>query len=87
MTGAGGLLCRRDLLWMKWNSGNVPKKRQPPQLLKAVDYQLKFEAAINTRCQLRGLPAGGESVPAKNAFAVNFGRNDNSVEKEPQAGN
>jgi len=47
MTGAVVVLCRRDLLWMKWNS-NVLKKRQPPQLLKAVDYQLKFEAAINT---------------------------------------
>jgi len=27
---------------MKWNSGNVPRKGNHPQLLKAVDYQLKF---------------------------------------------
>jgi len=72
---------------MKWNSGNVPKKRQPPQLLKAVDYQLKFGDKHRT------LPTNYEvyrqvvkAYPQRTPLQLTLGVNDNSVEKaEPQA--
>jgi len=78
--GCGGLLCRRDLLWMKWNSGNVPKKGNHSQLLKAVDYQLKFGWAIN-----RTLPTNYEVYrqvvyPQRTPLQLTLGVNDNSVE-------
>jgi len=80
MTGAGGLLCRRPTV-DEVEQRQRPQERQPPQLLKAVDYQLKFEAAINTgRCQLTTRFTGGERYPQRTPLQLTLGVNDNSVE-------
>jgi len=75
---------------MKWNSGNVPKKGNHSQLLKAVDYQLKFGGGDKHRTLPTNYEVYRQVVKAyqRTPLQLTLGVNDNSVEKaEPQAGN